>query len=385
MNDTLAYADAFSRAFAHEPEFLGFLRDINKNSGWSRRQANSLRVVAMEDNDPLTTALRKQYSMVGEEGILDDTMEHTRLLLKAEDELTPIRSCAIKTILDRARINGYALTKLAKPHLAEVLNYCLQIANGDALLWYSEGKISAVHAGDPKDYSVLEIPDLFEHTVNYLEEHYPGYTFVTGSFDHSTVTAIWELTGQDDLVDAYMDALKRHGLLTGDYSDIRAAVRLVTSNTGISGANLFPMLYAGKASLPIPLGTPLKEDHKNGADMERFDENLSKLFAQYDIGLKALTALLDVELWYPVNAMQGVLKDVGVPKRLAAEVIEQYRSLHGEHPDTAHSVYYAMNEILFNMERDGATGSRIAAMEENLSRALHVKWSSFDIPGNLPW
>lgn len=384
MNATMTYADAFSQAFAHESEFLTFLQSIQARSHWERQPARELSVIALDEEAPLTRTLRRQYEHLGTEGILDDTMEHTRLLLKAQEKLIPVRSCAIKTILDRARISGSALGQLSKPHLAEVLNHCLNIARGNALLWYSDGKISAVHGGDSNDYAVLEIPELFAHTVQYLAEHYPGYTFAGGTFDHSMVTAIWELTGQDRLTETYRTALKHHGLL-GEGASIRPAVRLSTSNTGISGANLYPMLLEGPHARIIPLGSPIRENHKNGADLDQFDENLVKLFAQYQSNLETLTELLDIELAYPANVMQSMLKELGVGKRLAMEAVEQYRAQTGDEPDTAHSVYRAMTEILFLLQRDGAGGTKIAAMEEILARAMKMRWTAYDLPGELKW
>lgn len=384
MNETTTYADAFARAFAREPEFLTFLHTMQGRSRWERQPTRELEVIALDEHDPLTRTLRRQYEHQGLAGVLDDTMEHTRLLLKAQDDLLPVRSCAIKTILDRARISGSALSQLSKPHLAEVLNRCLHIARGDALLWYSDGKVSAVHGGDANDYAVLEIPELFEHTVRYLAARFPGYQFAGGSFDHQMVTAIWELTGQDSLVETYRQALASHGLLDEETS-IRPAVRLATSNTGISGANLYPMLLTGRDAKIVPLGSPIRENHKGGADLARFDENLDKLFAQYEASLGALTALLDIELAYPANVMQAVLKELGVGKRLSMEAVEQYRAQTGDEPDTAHGVYQAMMEVLFYLQRDGAAGSKIAEMEETLARALKVHWSSYDLPGELKW
>lgn len=317
----MTYADAFHQTFAHESDFLNFLKDIQSRSHWDRHPAHDLEIIALDEGDPLTQALHRQYEHLGTEGILDDTMEHTRLLLKAQDELTPVRSCAIKTILDRARISGSALSQLSKPHLAEVLNRCLNIARGNALLWYSDGKISAVHGGDANDYAVLEIPELFQHAVQYLSDHFPGYTFAGGSFDHSMVTAIWELTDQDDLIETYRTALARHGLLD-DETSIRPAVQLSTSNTGISGANLYPMLLEGAGSKIVPLGSPIRENHKNGADLTQFDENLVKLFAQYQSNLDTLTELLDIELAYPYFKEKGIT----LAELEAKDLKEFYRS-----------------------------------------------------------
>ncbi len=385
MNDTLTYQDTFCQSFSSEPAFMHFLTNVDDHSFWKRHEAKDLRVVAMQEGEPLTESLKKQYEYLGEIGILSDTLQHTSLLLKVQNDLMPIRSCAIKTILDRARINGYALNRLAKPHLAEVLNYCLGVANGEALLYYSEGKVSAVHAGDACDYSILEIPELFERTIQYLGAHYDGYTFAGGTFDHSSVTALWELTGQDTLIETYKQALARHGLLHGEQAEMQPVVRLTTSNTGVSGANLYPMLFVGSESKSLPLGSPIKEEHKGGATVNKFDENLGKLFSQYDEGLRSLSALLDIELAYPANALQGVMKAVGVPKKLGLEVLELAKAQLGENPCSAHAAYYYLAEVLYEMEREGATGTRIAAMEENLSRALHVNWTAYDMPGDLKW
>ena len=39
----------------------------------------------------------------------------------------------------------------------------------------------------------------------------------------------------------------------------------------------------------------------------------------------------------------------------------------------------------FLLQRDGATGTKIAAMEEILARALKMRWTAYDLPGELKW
>ena len=48
-------------------------------------------------------------------------------------------------------------------------------------------------------------------------------------------------------------------------------------------------------------------------------------------------------------------------------------------------VYQAMTEVLFLLQRDGATGTKIAAMEEIRARALKMRWTAYDLPGELKW
>lgn len=384
MNEAI-YTDQFSRDFLSQTHFLDFLHDTRERSGWTRQRAKDLSVLALDEDAPVTQLLRKQYELTEQTDLLDDTIQNTGLMLCADEQVTPIRSCAIKTILERARINGNALSRVSKPQLASILNYCLSVASGNALLWYAEGKISAVHAGDEKDYAVLEIPELFRMTVDYLAEHYPSYEFVGGTFDHSTVTALWELRDEPALVQTYFDALTRRGLLNGKLTTVRPVLRLTTSNTGISGANLYPMLFIGRAGNQIPLGTPLRVEHKNGATLEQFQENLERLYSQYDKGLAALTALMDIEIGYPANALLGVAKELGLPKRLALELADNTRTRCGDAPMSAHSLYYELCEAIFLLTRDGATGTKIAQMEEVVARALRVDWTRYDLPGDLNW
>ena len=51
----------------------------------------------------------------------------------------------------RARIDGKALADVDKKTLAEILNKCLKVARGRALIRFCEGKIRAVLSGDEKD------------------------------------------------------------------------------------------------------------------------------------------------------------------------------------------------------------------------------------------
>lgn len=382
MESARVYADGFKSSFVKEGDFLEFLKNREMNSRWETKKSKKIRFVALEEDSEITAELRARYAEDGNEGIINDTLENTRLLLKAEDMAYPVRNCAIKTILDRARISGNALNKVEKPVLAKILNYCLQVANGDALLRYSEGKISAVHGGDSTDYAVLEIPELFRRTIEYLRSNFPGNTFAGGSYDHSMVTAVWELTNQDELVEIYKEALAERGMT---FDEIKPALRLTSSDVGISGANLYPTLLVGKEQGIITLGSPLKLEHKAGATLEKFDAQLSLIYSQYTQAIKNLTDLLKIEINYPVNCMAGVMKRIGISKRLTFEVIDLFKAQNGEDPCTAHDIYYGICEVIFMLQCDGVDGSKIAQMEENVARALSVRWYEYDVPGELKW
>ncbi len=382
MNGKKVFADDFNRSFAQESEFIGFLKERDEQSAWNIAKTKILRFVALDDTSSKIETIAEDYTDEERDELLFDTMENTRLLLKAKDKCYPVRSCAVKTILERARISGHALNKVEKPVLARILNHCLKVAAGDALIKVSEGKVSAVHGGDRVDYAVLEIPELFSMTVEFLNRRFTGAEFVGGYYDHSMVTALWAFPNHDELLDTYKQALKDRGV---SHDELQASLRLTTSDVGVSGANLYPMLFSGKNRKNITLGSPLKLEHKNGADMDMFENNLALIYPQYGNALKRLTALLDIEIRNPLNTMAGVMKRIGVQKKLAFEAIELYKAQNGTGYCTAHDLYLGICEVIFNMQCDGADGGKIASMEENIARALKIRWSDYDIGGDLKW
>ena len=372
MTMTMAktYADDFTATFVMEDPFMAFLREREANAAWKTGRASSLQIAALTEDEYMPP------------DIWEDTMRGTGLLLMTASQDFPVRGCAVKTLLDRAGISGSALRKVTKPVLAGILNQCLEVSRGDALLRIADYKVSAVHAGDENDYVPLEIPELFRLAADYLRANFPACTFAGGAFDHSLTTAVWELTGETGLVKAYRDALALHGL---GFTEITPAVRLSSSDVGVSGANLYPALITGVRGSGVTLGHPLKLEHRAGASLARFEEQLSLLYSQYTLALKSLTGLLEIEIRSPVNCLLGVCKRVGVTKKLAYEAAQAFVDHYGDGPCTAHDVYYGINEAVFLLQCGGASGSRVVQAEETVARALSVRWGEYDIPGEFKW
>ena len=380
MTNPKTYADGFSISFREEGSFMDFLRERDGKAAWTTRHAKDLRIAPLEDGT-LQVEPNPGYSMDDLKDILEDTMANTQLMLKTKDLTLPVRSCAVKTLLDRAKISGTALNKVEKPVLARILNHCLRVASGEALLRIADGKISAIHGGDSSDYAILEMPELFSRTVKYLNDNFAGCTFAGGFYDHSSATAAWELK-DDMLVESYKQALTLHDVA---YSELVPAVRLFTSDVGISGANLYPTLYTGKRSGTITLGSPLSLEHRGEKTMRDFDDMLRLLYSQYQLALGNLTKLLDVDIDNPVNCMLGICKRIGVGKKLAYEAAEQFKAQYGEDPCTAHDIYYGISQIVWMVTCGGATGTKIVKTEETVAKALSVRWENYDIPGIFKW
>ena len=381
MTNQRTYADAFTSVFTEEKAFLDFLRERDDRGDWTKRHTRDLRILPLErENTPEAESL-PGYTQDDLRAILADTMENTRLLLKSKDLVVPIRNCAIKTLLERAKISGPALNRLEKPVLARILNHGLRIASGEALLRIADGKLSAVHGGDSSDYAVLEMPELFNRTIRYLNDHFSGCSFAGGFYDHSTATAVWELA-DETLVQSYQNALEQHDV---PYGPLKPAIRLSTSDVGVSGANLYPTLYTGGREATIVLGSPLKLEHRGEKTIKDFERLLDMLYSQYQFAIGNLARLLDIEIGNPINCMLGICKRIGISKKLAYEATEQFKAQNGDEPCTAHDIYYGMSEIVFMVACGGASGTIIVQAEETIARALSVRWQEYDIPGNFKW
>lgn len=385
MTDQKIYADNFRCTFDDPGDFIQFLKERKENSRWMTAPSRNLVFESLEKNTQMGELYLKLYDHDGRAEIIADTMENTSLLLKVNGETYPVRSCAIKSILERARISGHALNKVSKSIFTQILNYCMDVASGDSLIKVADDKVSAVHGGDPKDYAILEILPLVQCVRSILDRDFAGNHFLTANFDHSIVTAIWSLDGQaNELMETYRQAVAEKGVT--EAMSARPGLRFTTSDVGVSAANLYPILLLGGSNRIIPLGDPLKLDHKNGADLDAFASSMDQLYACFKESIERQQQLLDVEIRYPYTTMLGVLKRIGITKKMSYEVADLFAGQSGVSSGcNAYQLYLAMSDVIFLAQCEGASAFRIAQLEENIARALRINWHEYDRPGDFKW
>ena len=385
MTDQKIYADNFRCTFDDPGDFIQFLKERKENSRWMTAPSRNLVFESLEKNTQMGELYLKLYDHDGRAEIIADTMENTSLLLKVNGETYPVRSCAIKSILERARISGHALNKVSKSIFTQILNYCMDVTSGDSLIKVADDKVSAVHGGDPKDYAILEILPLVQCVRSILDRDFAGNHFLTANFDHSIVTSIWSLDGQaNELMETYRQAVAEKGVT--EAMSARPGLRFTTSDVGVSAANLYPILLLGGSNRIIPLGDPLKLDHKNGADLDAFASSMDQLYACFKESIERQQQLLNVEIRYPYTTMLGVLKRIGITKKMSYEVADLFAGQSGVSSGcNAYQLYLAMSDVIFLSQCEGASAYRIAQLEENIARALRINWHEYDRPGDFKW
>lgn len=172
---------------------------------------------------------------------------------------------------------------------------------------------------------------MFQAVKDFLDAEFPGNRFLTANYDHSIVSAVWSLDGQaNDLLNTYYQELAAHGLV-GKVS-VTPGLRFTTSDVGLSGANLFPILLNKQGNKIIPLGTPIKTEHTNGVDLDKFEQQLGLLYARFRETIEKHTKLMGIEIRYPQNTMLGVLKHIRAPKKASYEAADQFMATMGTLP-----------------------------------------------------
>ena len=166
---------------------------------------------------------------------------------------------------------------------------------------------------------------------------------------------------------------------------MKPMVRITTSDTGMGGANIYPMLVSDKGRCTINLGSPLRLGHRNGTKISDFDEQLKMLYGKYQAATGNLIKLLDINIMNPVNCMKGIMDKLGIAKKYKAEAVDLFIAQYGQESCTAHDIYFGISEILYMLTCEGEEGGKIARMEEIIARAISLNWKDYDVPGVYAW
>lgn len=374
--------DSYHTQFSAFPDMLSYHEKIRTGSRWERTEVKNLEVAALDKASPLFNDTTSFDSSVSRDAI-EDTAENLKLAIKVKDKFFPLRDTAYKSLLDRAKVGGSALPKLPREKLAELINSCLALHKDSALLLVRDEKVSAAHSGDTRDYSVLEIDQLLDGLQSKMDERFPGNQFSGGYVDHSITSASWTLPDQKtELLDTYTKLLAAEGK-TAMAAKLMPGIRFSTSDTGVASAKVSALLVG--LQYPIHIGGMISVEHRRQSKVPDFVESLDMLFAQFGDSVARLSGLLSIHLDHPVNAMTAICKRLALPKKAAMEAIDMFEMAIGEDSATAHDVFVAMQEIPFILKTQGTPESKLLALQENMARALTLKWRDYDYAREVKW
>lgn len=373
------FCDGYSVGFGTFDEMRSYHEELSRESLWLRCAVRELRVM------PVTSESAPWYGYapcVSEDAVAD-TAQNLGLAVHVYGEAYPLRQTAWKSLLDRAKLSGSVLPKLSREKLADILNECFKLHSSDALALVRCEKVSALHSGDEADYSVLPIDELLSTVSAKLSERFPGRVFISGYTDHALTGAEWTMPGQrDELLKTYeaMLTVRGKGAMA---ARLTPGIRFMTSDTGVSSAKVSAMLMG--TQYPIHIGGCVEVEHRHKSTVADFELVMDQLFAQFTGSVAKLQKLLDIHLDYPVNAMTRVCKHLRLPKKAALEAINMFEMATGGASATAHDVFMALQEIPFILSTEHTPQGKLLVVEENLARALTLRWSDYDMAKAVSW
>lgn len=373
------FCDGYSVGFGTFDEMRAYHEALSRESLWLHCSVSELRVM------PVTSESAPWYGYapcVSEDAVAD-TAQNLGLAVRVCGEAYPLRQTAWKSLLDRAKLSGSVLPKLSREKLADILNECFKLHGSEALALVRCEKVSALHSGDEADYSVLPIDELLSTISAKLNERFPGRVFVSGYTDHALTGAEWTMPAQrDELLKTYEAMLVSQGK-GAMAARLMPGIRFMTSDTGVSSAKVSAMLMGTQH--PIHIGGCAEVEHRHKSTVADFELVMAQLFAQFTDSVAKLQKLLEIHLDYPVNAMTRVCKHLRLPKKAALEAISMFEMATGGASATAHDVFMALQEIPFILSTEHTPQGKLLVVEENLARALTLRWSDYDMAKAVSW
>lgn len=294
--------------------------------------------------------------------------------------------------LDCPSLIDGAFAKQHKARLADLINSVLE-SNEDSgkepfmsMAYLHGDNIVACHS---KDYRPLEISELIEQLKESLEKRYEKVEFFDGSYcDDFTIV---DFVIRDRQVIRALEHVVSGGV---KYHDAAMSVRLVTSNLGLSGANLYPLfLFKTTPEQRTYSVLPATEkrivlEHKGDANIEKFAKNCEKMFGLIELLPQNIAALNGMIVHYPTHCLINVAEKVGIPAKYVKPVAEDVAFLYQGCEPTAKEIYMYLAQVIDaptdaveRMQITEKVGRGIRLMREHLDEVdiPKIKWKRLGV------
>lgn len=362
--------------------FLRVLKQQKKTDIWKRCYTKELKVIPL-DNPIGLPILRSELDIPQDDDVLMQCMNRDAkpLLLQFPLEkmiCVPLRDTAFSSLCGRGHISGTALQKMSGENFATIINICLAQWGDSCLVLYRDNKISAVHSGDANDYAVLIMYDLVKIVKKGIEKmcNREGasatYEFMGGFLNHSICTANFLLKDRE-IQDFYTPFLKKMGY---DSKEFYPVVKFASSDVGVCGANLAPILWHGNTEIQI--GQPMSLPHKNRASLEMFEESIDGIYALFQSTLKDFEKLEEIWIEYPDECFNNLCKKVQLGSK-SEEAFIDFQNTRGNTVN-ALELYFAICEVITYAKNQGMDEAKIFKLQEQIARILTLNIKAYDTP-----
>ncbi len=341
------------------------------------------------ENNPICVPILRDTLGVSKD-VSDDTiaeqMEDTKICLRfpnhTETLTYPVGPTAYRGILSRLGASCPALNSLSDSKIreevdpvdkAQICNLLSRYSKGTSLLLVGDEMILADLSSN---YVRLPFSEILSETKKILSENYEIIRFVNGIISHESSSV--EFMFQDTELDDYLyNTFKKVGI---DISDYNAHIKVLTSDVGLSGVNIYPFIKSAKTNKIYSVGSTIKLEHIGDADIEKYRKNLLSCFSMFRNIDSKLDNLRSIVIKNPADCLYNVGQKLNLSDKLLRE---EYESFDTEFPfsSTGIDIFNRLFDFLDVItESDGINDLKIMQIQENISRICFHNLSFFDKP-----
>lgn len=226
-----------------------------------------------------------------------------------------------------------------------------------------DNNILAAHS---KNYKPLQISSLVETIETELGRRYKGFTFEDGFYsDEITICdyAINDLTTER----AYKRAFNLED------AELKVILRFATSNLGLSGANLYPMIAYKRQTSKKFYYLPASDKviilkHEGDASIERFRKNLNAMFSLTETLPEKISELDNIKIDYPTHCCINLAEKVGIPAKYISDIAENVAFVYPNTTITAKQLYVLFTDV----QRQVDNPAQQFALSEKVAKAIRI-------------
>lgn len=361
---------------ANESEFLNEVKTYIENSEWKECDINTIKLDSGCNNIGISKDEQFKITDINAGGNLQINCE-----IMNSCEIIPLAEMSIKSLTERAGIKGPALSALKKQDFIKVVNKCTAVGKGKAKLFTVNDMVFAAHSDN---YVVLDMDSIFNSAVQKMKKVYPKANFSKGYIDHCVAMCEYDLALHTEIMDEYNRLLRQmtqnSGRISADWN-VTPLVRFISSNTGFSGANIYP--YFNRSGIVFPVGKPIVLEHRGSASLEKYNESLDMMYSAAKKAYADFAKLKTIVIKHPRKCMQNIAQRVGLPKRFSMQAASEYELFAGNEYSNAFDLYMALTDVLSYAKENGKFAENgMLAIQESLARVLTLDFTAYDLPSS---
>lgn len=350
------------KKFFKEKEFADFVDDFEMNTIRTNFYLSEMEVYPLDNVPILVDEIMKKLQIAVDRQAVIEAMSSTSLAIKAPTagslRTYPVSGSAVASLNARAGFiqasclrygNNSSRCEMSPTDRANVLNAGIKCYKTRGLSVIRDQKIRAVLSGDAQDYAVIPANEVFKSSREVLSKITgKNISFLYGYVSHDFTTFCF-LVDKTEILDAIQVCFNRASIPWDN--SYHMAVKIVTSDTGLCGCNVYPMLI-NKSGGEFPLGTSLKTTHKHGHTISDVSTSVDKVFASFREATENIDRLADYQVKCASGLVMYIGKNVKLPKSIVFKAFEEFTALYGDDVYGV-DVYFLLLDVLDRWYKEG--------------------------------